>query len=81
MSAPPESLEVGKCYLVRTGQPKHSQGIRRIVRIMPDGRVQFEQRVGLSRGFGWKAGVQDARSFALMVEREVPCDSTLGREA
>ncbi len=71
MTIPPESIEVGKCYLMETGH------VRRVVRVMPDGRIQFEQRSGaVGRGYGWKAGMQEARSFAFLIEREVPCDWT-----
>ncbi len=76
MSLPPESIEVGKCYLVRTGRSDQPMGVRRIVRIMPDGRIQFEHRIASSKGVAWKAAIQDARSFAFMVEREVSCDRT-----
>ncbi len=69
MSIPPESLEVGKCYLLNTGH------VRRVIRIMPDGRVQFEHRMGHTPT-GWKTGIQEGRSFAFMIEREVPCDWT-----
>ncbi len=71
MGVPPESIEAGKCYLTTSGH------VRRVVRIMPDGRIQFEHRSGSTgRGFGWKVGIQDGRSFTSMIEREVPCDWT-----
>ena len=76
MSVPPESLQVGKCYLMEGGY------VRRVVRLMPDGRIQVEHRSGSSgKGSGWKPGMQDGRSFASQVEREVPCDWTPKREA
>ncbi len=71
MSIPPESIEVGKCYLTNTGH------IRRVTRIFPDGRVQFEQRLGhtlLKRR--WPSNIAEGRSFAFAIEREVPCDWT-----
>ena len=74
MSIPPESIEAGKCYLVRTGRADQPQGVRRVIRIMPDGRIQFEHRIGSVTALGWKVGIQDARSFAFMAVREVPCD-------
>ncbi len=75
MSVPPESIEVGKCYLMETGH------VRQVRRIMPDGRVQFESRVGHQRNPGaWKPGMQSGRSFADLIEREVPCDWTPERE-
>jgi hypothetical protein len=65
---PPESLEVGRCYLANDGR---SPRIRRVVQFLPGGRVQYEQR-----------GPKTARRmrmtyrehFAVMVWREVPCD-------
>jgi hypothetical protein len=67
VSLPPESIHVGKRYLLNTGH------IRRVIRIMPDGRIQFEHRMGHTVG-SWRIGIQEGRSFAFMVEREVPCD-------
>ncbi len=80
MSIPAESIEVGKCYLVSTRRPDQPKGVRRIVRILPDGRIQFEHRIGPAGAFGWKVGIQDARSFAFLVEREVPCEWTPEQE-
>ncbi len=71
MSIPPESIQVGKCYLTNTGQ------VRRVIRIMPNGRVQYEHRSGhaiLKRQ--WPSNIAEARTFAFAVEREVPCDWT-----
>ncbi len=75
MSLPPESIEVGKCYLTNTGQ------VRRVLVMLP-GRVQFEQRVKMtSLKLGWIRDIADTRAFASSVEREVPCDWTPGGEA
>ncbi len=30
---------------------------------------------------GWKTGIQEGRSFAFVIEREVPCDWTPEMEA
>ncbi len=69
MTIPPESIEVGKCYLMETGH------VRQVRRLMPDGRVQYEQRPGHQVNAGaWRPGMQEGRPFALLVEREVPCD-------
>jgi hypothetical protein len=40
LSIPLESVEVGKCYLIGA---KH---VWRVVSILPDGRIQFEARLG-----------------------------------
>ncbi len=68
MSVPPESIRAGQCYLTETGQ------IRRVLRVLPDGRVQYEYRGAANPQIRWKDGIQDRRSFAFLVEREVPCD-------
>jgi hypothetical protein len=68
MSIPPEIILVGQCYL--TNGPH----VRRVVRIMPDGRIQYEWRGG--KRLSWKSGIVDAREFALVAERLVPCDWT-----
>ncbi len=71
MTIPPESIATGRCYLMETGH------VRQVRRLMPDGRVQYEQRPGHQVNTGaWKPGMQEGRSFALLVEREVPCDWT-----
>ncbi len=70
MSIPPESIQVGQCYLMDTGR------IRRVTELLP-GRVRFQQR---RADRDWRTGnvdIVDIRSFAFMVERLVPCDWTL----
>ena len=71
MSISPESIQVGQCYLMETGH------LRRVMRLMPDGRVQYESRpVSQGNAKTWQPGMQDGRSFAFQVERSVPCDWT-----
>ncbi len=75
MSVPPEHIQVGKCYLVQAERSKQSLGVRRVVRIMADGRVQFEHRPARQVNAGaWKPGMQEARSFAIQILREVSSD-------
>jgi hypothetical protein len=71
MSIPPESLQVGQCYLT------HSGYVRRITALSP-GRVQYETRTrpGKRVGWAWRPGIIDPKTFAAMVERPVPCDWT-----
>ena len=80
MSVPPESIEVGKCYLPRgyLAAGGKSLRVRRVKQIRPDGRVQFEQRRGpVPAGRPWPmAGTMQLDAFALAVEREVPWDWT-----
>lgn len=71
MTLAPESIKAGRCYLITTGQ------VRRVERIMPDGRVQYDQRP--ARRPDWnvrRGGVLDLRFFAASAEHEVPCDWT-----
>ncbi len=71
MTIPPESIEVGKCYLVER------DGVRRVLKIWPDGRVQYETRSGpLGHTKTWKPGMLQVRDFASSSLREVPCDWT-----
>ena len=71
MSLPPESIQVGQCYLTSEGH------VRRVLLILPSGVVQFEQRLaGLLRWARWRAQVADLRTFAAAIERQVPCDWT-----
>jgi hypothetical protein len=71
MTIPPESIEVGKCYLMETGH------VRQVRRVLPDGRVQYEHRPGHQINVGaWRPGIQQIHSFAFLVEREVACDWT-----
>ena len=67
MAVPPESIRVGRCYLMETGH------VRRVVRIKTDGRVQFMHRLGYTLK-NWKISSDKRRSFASIVQREVPCD-------
>ena len=69
MAIPYESIEAGKCYLMKTGQ------LRRVVRLMPNGQIQYEYRPPhRPSAKTWKPGMQSGRSFADLIEREVPCD-------
>jgi hypothetical protein len=69
MTVPPESIQVGKCYLSNNGM------VRRVVRLMPDGRVQYETRSGpLRNAKTWKPGMLQIRDFASSAQREVPCN-------
>ncbi len=68
MTLPPESIQAGQCYLTDAGH------VRRVVRVMPDGRVQYEFRRG--HRVQWKSGILAGTSFALQADCEVPCDWT-----
>ena len=70
MPIPSQSIEVGKCYLTVEGK------VRKATSVLRDGRVQYEWRRAYLRETPWKAGVENDRSFASSVEREVPCDWT-----
>ncbi len=71
VTIPPESIEVGRCYLGDNGK------VWRVVRLWPDGRVQFEFRARSRQDAKvWKPGMLHLRDFAEAVQREVPCDWT-----
>ena len=71
MTIPPESVEVGQCYLGDNGQ------VRRVVHLWPDGRVQYETRSRHRRDAKvWKPGMISDLDFAATALREVPCDWT-----
>lgn len=69
MTVPPESIRPGKCYLTQAGH------VRRVVRIKPNGRVQFMHRPADALK-NWKVGGDMRRSFAAEALREIPCDWT-----
>jgi hypothetical protein len=67
------ALEVGKCYLTNSGR------VWRIVQVMPDGRVSYEQRGRHPRSrtsSTWKSGSMETQKIGLLLNREVPCDWT-----
>ena len=70
MAISPESIEVGKCYLIMGSE---ALWIRRVSEVLPDGRIQHEQRTAKRK---WKLGVQYKDVFASMLQREVPGDWT-----
>lgn len=76
MSIPPEIIEVGKCYLVDGTRVLY---VRRVMRLMPDGRVQYESRTARAVK-GWQPGMLSLGEFASQAKHEVPCDWTLERE-
>ncbi len=83
VTTPPESIQVGKCYLAtRLRGGGTTRVVRRIMRILPDGRIQFEQRRGpIEPGRPWpRRGTLSLRDFAISAQREVPCDWTPERE-
>ncbi len=78
MSVPPESTEIGRCYLARAEVQAGGKAlrVRRVTRIYPDGRVQYELRRGpIEPGHARpRQGTTSITSFAHQVEREVACD-------
>ncbi len=68
MSVPPESIRAGKCYLTDTGQ------VRRVLHILPNGRVAYERRPARQPEAPWQEANQDLSMFAALAEAEVPCD-------
>ena len=71
MPIKPESIQVGNCYLGDNSK------VWRVVRIWPDGRVQFEFRSrSVSNAKVWKPGMLEGAAFSTSAQREVPCDWT-----
>ena len=75
MTVPPESIEVGKCYLAG---PQLGPRVQRVAAILPDGRVQYEWRKRERQK--WKPGILDLCEFAFGVDQEVLCDWTPEQE-
>jgi hypothetical protein len=62
MSIAPESLKVGECYLT------HNGSVRRILRLLPEGRVHYELRPAeIALASGWKESVLGLNAFAVLV--------------
>ena len=75
MTVPRSSIHAGQCYLTVNGQ------VARVVKRLPDGGVHYQFRdASLVKAFGWHSGNTTVETFALMVERPVPCDWTLESE-
>ncbi len=71
MTVSPESIEVGKCYLVEGGQ------IRRVTMLYPGGEVRYVSREAVTiRKFGGVEAQDALDAFASEALREVPCDWT-----
>ena len=70
MSIPPESIQVGQCYLSETGK------VCRVTGVLPDQRVQFAWRNAASRRMVWRreVGIMSVADFARSIEHSVPCD-------
>ncbi len=67
MTIPPESIQVGKCYLFP------GDLVRRVVAITPDGRVDYEVR-GPRPLKGWRARSANLASFAAGAIMVIECD-------
>jgi hypothetical protein len=75
MSVPPESLELGKCYLTRNDQ------VIRLMKLLSDGQAVYAFRSStVARMFGWTGATTSLQVLARLIEYEVPCDWTPERE-
>ncbi len=75
MPVPPESIEVGRCYLTR------DRRLRRVNEIRLDGEVRYKYRhFPAAKRRTWRSGVLAVNIFAATVLGEVPCDWTPERE-
>ncbi len=68
MSLPPESIEVGRCYLTDAGR------VQQVLGISPDGQVSLAHRSTREEQQPWTAGTASLQAFAYISVREVPCD-------
>jgi hypothetical protein len=70
VAVPPESIQVGRCYLTDAAR------VQRVLEISSDGKVIYAYRSTRSRHKAWTPGTTRLRTFAFITEREVPCDWT-----
>jgi hypothetical protein len=70
----PGLIKAGRCYLANTGELLR---VLRVLQILPDGRVLYDQRGVTSSQAFRRGGILDLRAFARMAEREVSADTTL----
>lgn len=77
MSVPPESIQIGKCYLVNT---ERGMQVRRVLEMMLGGRVQYEYRREPVQPDAPppRRKLTSLASFAAVALREVPCDWSPG---
>ena len=74
MNVPPESIEVGRCYLA---ERRESPQVWQVVTIFPDGRLEYKARpINPKSRQVWRSAMTTLPHFATMVSREVPCDWT-----
>ncbi len=72
---PPESIEVGRCYLTRNDQ------VVRVMNVLSDGYVVYAFRSSaVAKARGWTGATTVLQVLAYLIEREVPCDWTPGSE-
>ncbi len=75
MSVPLESVEVGKCYLIETGE------VRQVVAVLLDGRVLFAHPPTRRLDPGTRLlGSRGLHTFSAQAVRQVPWDWTPERD-
>ncbi len=69
MSIDPENIQIGQCYLMKSGK------VRQVIAIHED-RVEFGTRAAtrLIPGWTWRRAMTDLKVFASMIERPVSED-------
>ena len=78
MTIPPESIQVGRCFVATS---ERGQRVRRVTILTREGEVRYEARAAaIVSAFGWVAAGLPLSAFASQAEREVPCDWTPERE-
>ena len=75
MALPPESIQIGRCYLTEEGR------VRLVVGFGPAGWVRYKDRsADPNQKAAWRSGRLSLQMLAATVTREVPCDWTPERE-
>ncbi len=71
MNIEPESIQIGQCYLMKSGK------VRQVIAIDED-RLEYGTRAvtPLIAGWMWRRAMTDLKVFASMIERPVACDWT-----
>jgi hypothetical protein len=71
VSLPPESIQVGQCYLMSTRNI-----VRRVLHVLGDGKLMVETRKADAPHGPWRTDMLTVRFFVSSTERPVPCDWT-----
>jgi hypothetical protein len=78
MSLPPESIQVGRCYLTEVREGRTGKRVCKVIAVSPGGHLTYKHRaLDRNRLRSWHKAWTSLDTFASLVSREVPCDWTL----